>query len=104
MTESQSKLYEKAKQYAKKNVKGNCDELKCLAEMLYEFATEATKELQEKITHLERRIAGLENELTEAKEIVRELCGTVRALNSPNVQLTDVNGFLQKAEAFIKEE
>ena len=39
----------------------------------------------------------------KAKEIIRELCGTVRTLNNPNIQLTDVNGFLQKAEAFLKE-
>ena len=44
------------------------------------------------------------NELSEAKDIIRELCGTVRALNNPNIQLTDVNGFLQKAEAFINKE
>ena len=31
-------LLERAKEYAKENVKGNCNELKCLAEMLYEFA------------------------------------------------------------------
>ena len=47
MTEAQNKLYEKAKQYAKENVKGNCDELKCLAVMLYEFAEEQLIEAKE---------------------------------------------------------
>ena len=53
MTETQNKLYERAKQYAKENVKGNCDELKCLAVMLYEFAEQETKLLSKHILELQ---------------------------------------------------
>lgn len=48
-------------------------------------------------------IDNMDIELSIAKGIIRELCGAVRALNNPNTQLTDINGFLQKAETFLKE-
>lgn len=53
---------------------------------------------------LVRRRRELQVQVEEAKEIIRKLCGAVRALNNPNTQLTDVNGFLQNAEAFINKE
>ena len=72
MTEQQNKLYEKAKQYAKKNVKGNCDELKCLAEMLYEFAEQETKLLSEHILELQKTNGSLTDRVNEAREIIKE--------------------------------
>ena len=41
--------------------------------------------------------------LTKAKEIIKDLCGMVRELNKPNVQLTNVDYSLSEAERFIKE-
>ena len=51
---------------------------------------EATKELQE--------------EIEEAKEIIKDLCGMVRELNKPNVQLTNVDYSLSEAEQFLNSE
>ena len=65
--------------------------------------SEETKLLSEHIRELQKQNGELTDKLTETKEIIKELCGTVRALNNPNTQLTDVNGFLQNAEAFLKE-
>lgn len=42
-------LYERAKKFANTNVIGNCGELECLAEMLYEFAEQETKDLEAQI-------------------------------------------------------
>ena len=44
-----------------------------------------------------------EKENKEAKEVIKMLIGTVRELNNPNVQLTDVNGYLAEAEQFLGE-
>ena len=41
--------------------------------------------------------------LTKAKEIIKSLCGMVRELNKPNVQLTNVDYSLSPAEQFLKE-
>ena len=41
--------------------------------------------------------------LTKAKEIIKYLCGMVRELNKPNVQLTDVDYSLSEAEQFLRE-
>lgn len=61
-------------------------------------------ELQDKYEEEQRKNNGLEEQLNKAKETIKKLCGTVRTLNSPNTQLTDVDGFLQEAEALVKEE
>lgn len=42
-------------------------------------------------------------QLTKAKKIIKELCGMVRELNKPNVQLTNVDYSLSEAEQFIKD-
>ena len=42
-------------------------------------------------------------QLTKAKEIIKYLCGMVRELNKPNVQLTDVDYSLSEAEQFLSE-
>ena len=61
-------------------------------------------DLQDKYDEEQRKNNGLEEQLTKAKETIKKLCETVRALNNPNTQLTDVNGFLQEAEAFVDKE
>ena len=77
---------------------------------MYELECLKTKDLEKQNEILAKHILELQadkgrltDELTEARETIRKLCGTVRALNNPNTQLTDVNGFLQNAEAFLKE-
>lgn len=40
--------------------------------------------------------------LSEAKEIIRQLCSMVRELNNPNVQLTNVDYSLAEAEQFLE--
>ena len=45
----------------------------------------------------------LADQLTKAKEIIKDLCGMVRELNKPNVQLTNVDYSLSEAEQFINE-
>lgn len=42
-------------------------------------------------------------QLTKAKEIIKYLCGMVRELNKPNVQLTNVDYSLAEAEQFLKD-
>lgn len=42
-------------------------------------------------------------QLTKAKDLIRQLCSMVRALNKPNVQLTNVDYSLAEAEQFISE-
>ena len=44
-----------------------------------------------------------QKQLNKAKEIIKYLCGMVRELNKPNVQLTDVDYSLSEAEQFISE-
>lgn len=41
--------------------------------------------------------------LLATKAIIKELCGIVRTLNNPNVQLTDVDGSLKEAEKIVEE-
>ena len=43
-------------------------------------------------------------QLTKAKKIIKELCGMVRELNKPNVQLTNVDYSLSEAEQFLNSE
>ena len=43
----------------------------------------------------------MKKQLTKAKEIIKYLCGMVRELNKPNVQLTDVDYSLSEAEQFV---
>lgn len=45
----------------------------------------------------------LDEKFEKAKEIIKDLCGMVRELNKPNVQLTNVDYSLSEAEQFIKE-
>ena len=42
--------------------------------------------------------------ISKAKEIIRQLCLMVRELNNPNIQLTNVDYSLSEAEQFLKEE
>jgi len=41
--------------------------------------------------------------LKKAKEIIKKLVDGIRVLNDPKVELTDCDGFLAEAEAFLKE-
>jgi small-conductance mechanosensitive channel len=43
------------------------------------------------------------HKLSKAVELIKELCGMVRELNNPNVQLTNVDFSLSEAEQFLKE-
>ena len=49
--------------------------------------------------------SGRENgiQLRKAKTIIKKLCNCIRDLNNPNIQLTDINGFLKEFEEFIGE-
>ena len=60
-------------------------------------------EYLKKVTELEYKNEKFEEENKKAKEIIRELCGTVRALNNPNTQLTNVDVYLADTESFLKE-
>ena len=42
-------------------------------------------------------------QLTKAKNLIRQLCSMVRELNNPNIQLTNVDYSLSEAEQFLKE-
>ena len=42
-------------------------------------------------------------QLTKATKIIKDLCGMVRELNKPNVQLTNIDYSLSEAEQFIKD-
>ena len=44
-----------------------------------------------------------DEQLAKAKDIIKYLCGMVRELNKPNVQLTNVDYSLSEAEQFLKE-
>jgi len=44
-----------------------------------------------------------DKQLTKAKEMIKYLCGMVRELNKPNVQLTNVDYSLSEAEQFLRE-
>jgi len=55
------------------------------------------------VSVLEDNAEQLRNDLKQAKEIIKKLCGAVRALNNPNTELTDIDGFLSEAEQFLKE-
>ena len=75
------------------------------------------KELQEENLGLKARLNAInlltpelekssklrKQQLSEAKEIIKELCGTIRALNNPNTQLTDIDVYLAHVDAFLKE-
>jgi chromosome segregation ATPase len=61
-------------------------------------------ELQDKLEEDQRKNNGLSDNLTKAKEIIKELCGMVRELNNPNVQLTNVDYSLSEAEQFLNSE
>ena len=50
-----------------------------------------------------RQRAETARQLTKATKIIKELCGMVRELNKPNVQLTNVDYSLAEAEQFIKD-
>ena len=44
----------------------------------------------------------MNNKLAKAKELVKELVDTIKTLNNPNVQLTDIDNYLKKAEKFLE--
>lgn len=46
----------------------------------------------------------MNNKLAKAKELIKELVDTVKALNNPNVQLTDIDNHLKNAEEFLGKE
>lgn len=55
-----------------------------------------------KSSNLENEICDLEYKLKDVVCIIEQLCECVRALNTSNVRLTDVDEFLKKAEEFVK--
>ena len=55
-----------------------------------------------KSRNLENEICDLEYKLKDIVNIIEQLCECVRALNTSNVRLTDVDEFLKKAEEFVK--
>ena len=44
-----------------------------------------------------------DEKLKQAVQMINELCQSIKVLNNPNVELTDVNEFLKKYEQFVKE-
>jgi len=60
-------------------------------------------EIQEDVLKLRIENEQLKKQIEQAKEIIKKLCGAVRALNNPNTELTDIDGFLSEAEQFLKE-
>lgn len=148
MTELKQKAIKKASELNLQNVSLSGIVRNRIVDILVEFATETTKELQEQIENLQimlqaerevrcnteylKKVTELEEEnerlkkdseenqnlatiaymqgagkykakLDKAKEIIRKLCGTVRALNNPNTQLTNVDVYLADTESFLKE-
>ena len=94
------KLKQKAKDFVSKRASGTPKEMDYYAEILAEFATEATKELQEENKRLLESCEGatmLYKDLTEAKEIIRDLLSDI-----PN-RMWYTDKIIQKAEAFLKE-
>jgi chromosome segregation ATPase len=61
------------------------------------------KELCHSISEGGKACVYLNEQLTKAKEIIKYLCGMVRELNNPNVQLTNVDYSLSEAEQFLSE-
>ena len=55
-----------------------------------------------KSRNLENEICDLECKLKDVVNVIEQLCECVRALNTSNVRLTDVDEFLKKAEEFVK--
>ena len=72
------------------------DELKTLRESIKDYGTGCYE------NGLRNGKRKLEEQLTKAKEIIKDLCGMVRELNKPNVQLTNVDYSLSEAEQFLK--
>lgn len=69
--------------------------------------TKAQKEkyLKEYEELMQKKYGGIAQvKLEQAKGIIKDLCGMVRELNNPNVQLTDVDYSLSRAEAFLNKE
>lgn len=64
---------------------------------------EENNKLLDVINNQDVKIADLEKQNEQAKKIIKNLCNTVRALNNPNTELTDVKGYLSEAEQFLKE-
>ena len=55
------------------------------------------------LMQLNNMLVSKRQQLTKAKDIIKDLCVKVRELNKPNVQLTDVDYSLSEAEQFIKD-
>ena len=68
-------LYAKAKEYADTNTKGSKLELKCLAEMLYEFAEKEIKLLSERCNQLLKDKGELIDQVTKMR-----CCGNCRGV------------------------
>ena len=82
-----------------------------LEDLCATFAQQETNLLSKHILELQADKGRLTDEnttlirqLTKAKKIIKDLCGMVRELNKPNVQLTNVDYSLSEAEAFIDKE
>ena len=91
-------------------IAGATEETKLLSEHILELQ-KTNGSLTDRLNELEKEnesLASIKNfqigDLLKAKEIIKSLIGTVRELNNPNVQLTDVNGYLAEAEQFLGEE
>jgi len=55
------------------------------------------------LMQLNNMLVSKSQQLTKAKDIIKDLCVMVRELNNPNVQLTNVDYSLLEAEQFIKD-
>ena len=92
--------------------------IQSLVNLILSFTESKDKRIEELERDYEKRgdiIISLENQLqmyihsdktdqlTKAKEIIKDLCGMVRELNKPNVQLTNVDYSLSEAEQFLSE-
>lgn len=83
--------------------KENAD-LKEVVAILQESAEIKAKEMEYKVSVIQQRngmIDRFRKTVKWTKELVNELACTIRALNNPSTQLTDVDGYLKKAEDFV---
>ena len=83
--------------------KENAD-LKEVVAILQESAEIKAKEMEYKVSVIQQRngmIDRFRKTVKWTKELVNELACTIRDLNNPSIQLTDVDGYLKKAEDFV---
>lgn len=78
--------------------------LKEVVAILQESAEIKAKEMEYKVSVIQQRngmIDRFRKTIKGAKELVKELACTIRLLNDTSIQLTDVDGYLKKAEDFV---